>query len=371
MTTVNADVIQELAVSDTGGNPVTSCYLNVDGRERVRAVDYERDLQRLARRLRAQGDLAPSVEADLDRIESFVGNGLDRSIVRGLAIFSSSEAKLWRVVHLPVPVHSRLTVGPAPALSQLTSVVEQLKPIGIVLIDRHHTRILVFTGGEVVEHNESLEGPPRERDDRGQAERGDLSSHFDELALQHIRESARVAFEVFQTHTVGRVTIGGAPESVRELESVLHPYVKDLLVPGLSLGVTASLSEIRSAMLDIEARSERTEEAAAVARLRDAVGIGTQGVAGLADTLAALSARKAELLLVSDGYEAPGWRCGSCGWLAPVGPQCPTCSAEMERLDDVVEEAIQEAMRQSCGIEMCVENADLDVLGRIGALLRY
>ncbi len=375
MTAVNADVIRELATTDTGGRPVTSCYLNVDGRERVRAVDYERDLERLVRRVRDQGNgnggLDPSVLADLQRIEAFVGEGLDRSVVRGLAMFSSSAAGLWRVVQLPVPVHSRLTVGAAPALSQLTSVVEQLQTIGIVLIDRHQSRILVFSGGEVVEHNQSIEEAPRERDDRGQAERGDLSSHFDELAMQHIRETARVVFDVFQKHSIDRVTLGGAPEAMRELEAELHQYVRDRLVPSLGLGVNASLGEIRSAMLDIEARSERAEEAAAVARLRDAVGAGTMGVAGLAETLAAVEERKVELLLVSDGYEAPGWRCPECSRLAVVGPTCPTCSSEMERTDDVVEEAIQEAIRQSCEIEMCVENADLDVLGRIGAILRY
>lgn len=371
MTAVNADVIQELAASATNGKPVTSCYLNIDGRERVRAVDYERDLERLIRRLRSDGELEPSVEADLTRIEEFIGEGIDRSSVRGLAVFSSADAGLWRVVKLPVPVHSRLSVGSTPALSQLRSVVEQLKPIGIVLIDRQRTRILVFTGGEVVEHNEVIEGPPRERDDRGQAERGDLSAHFDEQAMQHFRASAQAAFDVFQDHPVDRVTVGGAPEAVRVFEAELHPYIKELLVPSVALGVNASLGEIRTAMLDIEARSERAEEAAAVARLRDAVGEGSKGVAGLADTLTALSERRADTLLVSEGFEAPGWRCGSCGWLAAVGPQCPTCSTDMERLDDVIEDAIQEALNQSCSIEMCVENADLDVLGRIGALLRY
>jgi hypothetical protein len=43
----------------------------------------------------------------------------------------------------------------------------------------------------------------------------------------------------------------------------------------------------------------------------------------------------------------------------------------MEELDDVVEEAIDEALSQSCRVEICVGNADLDVLGRVGALLRY
>jgi hypothetical protein len=43
----------------------------------------------------------------------------------------------------------------------------------------------------------------------------------------------------------------------------------------------------------------------------------------------------------------------------------------MESLDDVVEEAVDEALAQSCTVEICVDNADLDVLGRVGALLRY
>ncbi len=43
----------------------------------------------------------------------------------------------------------------------------------------------------------------------------------------------------------------------------------------------------------------------------------------------------------------------------------------MVQVDDVVEEAVEEALNQSCEVEICVGNADLDVLGRIGALLRY
>jgi hypothetical protein len=43
----------------------------------------------------------------------------------------------------------------------------------------------------------------------------------------------------------------------------------------------------------------------------------------------------------------------------------------MEETDDVVEDAIQEALTQACRVQVCEDNADLDVLGRIGALLRY
>ena len=54
------------------------------------------------------------------------------------------------------------------------------------------------------------------------------------------------------------------------------------------------------------------------------------------------------------------------------GPACPVCpSATMARVDDVVEEALEDALAQSCRIEVVVGNPDLDVLGRIGALLRF
>jgi uncharacterized protein GlcG (DUF336 family) len=43
----------------------------------------------------------------------------------------------------------------------------------------------------------------------------------------------------------------------------------------------------------------------------------------------------------------------------------------MERVEDVVEDAIEEAITQGVPVTICVADADLDVMGRIGALLRY
>ena len=92
---------------------------------------------------------------------------------------------------------------------------------------------------------------------------------------------------------------------------------------------------------------------------------------GLADVLAALVARRVETLLVSEGYEAPGWRCRACGYVGVRGRGCPLCAADMHQVDDVVEEAVEEALNQSCRLAMCRANPDLDVLGRIGAILRF
>jgi peptide subunit release factor 1 (eRF1) len=115
----------------------------------------------------------------------------------------------------------------------------------------------------------------------------------------------------------------------------------------------------------------RAREAADVDKLRAAAGAGNGAVVGLDGVLNALVERRVDTLFVSDGYEVPGWRCPSCDYVASKGPSCPLCSTRMEQAEDVVEEAVQEALNQSCRLEVCRENADLDVLGRIGALLRF
>ncbi len=43
----------------------------------------------------------------------------------------------------------------------------------------------------------------------------------------------------------------------------------------------------------------------------------------------------------------------------------------MTHLADVITDAVDTALGQGCHVEVCVGIADLDVLGRVGALLRY
>lgn len=370
MSVITADVVRSLAAFEAAGAPVTTCYLDVDGRRRVRPADVERGLEHLVREVTERG-VDGSVADDLRRITDFVGRQLDRGSARGLAMFSCSARDWWEVVLLPLPVEDRIVVGTAPAVGPLESIVEELRPIAVLLADRQRARLLQFATGELVEHTELLDELPRQYDERGHAERGDVRPHTEALAAQHLRHAAEVAFEALRDRGDARLAIGGPAESLTELESALHPYLRERLVGRLSLPVTASPAEVREQVLALEARIEREREAELVARLRDAVGSGRRGVAGLADTLRALNERRVDRLLVSDGYAEGGWRCRECGTLAAVGRTCPVCSAEMLHVDDVVAEAVHDALAQSCRVEVCVGNADLDVLGRIGGLLRF
>ncbi len=372
MTTITEATVRELAGFRSQDAPVISCYLDVDGKRYVRPRDVEAELESLLRTAREQVD--GSAEADFRRIEAYVRQGFDRSSTRGLAIFSCAAHDLWHVVPLPVSPTSRIVVNAAPAVGQLEALVQELERFGVLLVDRQRARMFAFSFGELIDHSELFDAMPRDYDRLGMRDtegRDKAEHHVEELVVQHLRNAAAVAFRVFQEHDLDRLSVGAPDDIAPTVESLLHPYLRERLAPRIDVSATARVEEVRRAALEVEGDMERQHERSVVARLREAVARGTRGVAGLNATLWALVERRVETLVVSEGFAESGWRCGLCGHLCRVGPRCPLDGAQMEHLDDVVEEAVQAAFSQSCRVEVCVGNADLDVLGRIGALLRY
>jgi peptide chain release factor subunit 1 len=367
---ITEDVVRELAGLRAEGAPITSCYLDVDGRRYVRRQDVEHALDALLRDARHRAEGQPSVRDDLERIEAYVRNGLDRSRTRGLAIFACSTAEIWRVIELPVAVRTQLVINDLPAVGQLESLVHEHEPIGVLLADRQRARLFVFEMGELVERSELIDELPRDIDTRGERERGTPEHHVEELAHQHLRSAARAAFDLWQNHPFEHLAIGAPDHVANELEADLHPYLRERLCGRLHVPVTASHSEVLAEAEKAEVEVERRREAAHVARLREAVGSGRRGAAGLADTLAALTEHRVEHLLVSKGFAEEGWRSPSTSQLFAVGPTSPA-GERLERVPDVVEEAIEVALVAGSRVTICDGNADLDVLGRIGALLRY
>jgi peptide subunit release factor 1 (eRF1) len=277
------------------------------------------------------------------------------------------------VIELPMPVHSRVVIDHAPAVGELEVLLREHEPMGVLLADRQRARMFVFELGELVERSELFEAVPRDLDVRGERDRGsDLKQVVETHTQQHLRHAARVAFEVWNQHPFRHLVVGACDPHIRaQLESNLHPYLRSRLCGQITLPVTAGHTEVLAAAQAAEAEVERRREAELVERLRAAVASGRRAVAGLGPVMDGLSAHRVDTLVLSKGYAAPGWRCRACDTLAAIGPRCKGCRGEMVPVDDVVEDAIEEALAQSCQVEICVGNADLDVMGRIGALLRY
>ena len=372
MALLNEESIRALASYKAADRPVVTTYLDVDGKRWPKFADVEARLERMVREAsdRASSNGHAGALPDLHRIQAHIKKGLDRSRTRGLAMFASGD-DLWEVHELPVRVKDQLVVNQTPHVRQLEGIVDNYKGFGLLLADKQRTRMFVFELNRLVDKSEVFDALPRHDDDAGDRDRGHTDHHVEAATHQHVKRAAQLAFDVWKQHPFDHLILSAGPEIAHELEADLHAYLKERIRARINIPAAAPEAVIVEAVLDVEEQVEREREQAMVARVRDAAAAHRGGVAGLDDVLAALSERRVDTLVVSDGFEVEGWRCGACGVLAAKGPACPTCSGAMHRVDDVVEEAVEEALLQSVHVEMCVGNADLDVAGRIGALLRF
>ena len=182
MANINEDTVRELAAVSSGGAPVVSCYLDVDGSRYPRRQDYEAQLETLVRRARARANGDGSVAGDLTRIADYVHAGLDRTETRGLALFSCEASSFWKAIPLAVPVRNQVVVNPSPAVGQLELLLHTYERIGVLLVDREKARLFVYELGVLVDRSEFLDELPRDYDHRGERERGDTHGHVDDLA---------------------------------------------------------------------------------------------------------------------------------------------------------------------------------------------
>ena len=89
-------------------------------------------------------------------------------------------------------------------------------------------------------------------------------------------------------------------------------------------------------------------------------------------TLAALQEERAHILVIAEGFSAPGYRCTQCGNISAVQEGvCPYCGGETARVDDAVEYAVKRTLESGGQVESVRDDPALVEAGSIGVLLRY
>ncbi len=367
---LSAELVRRLARQKGGPNPVVSLYLNVDGRANLRPEDFHAHLDGLIRDHLAKG-ATEAVAADLERVRAYVTKEFKRGSNRGLALFCSGD-EMWEVVPLPLPVANHLVVNSSPHIRELEVLIDEHPSLGILVTDKQRARLLVVEMNSVVEREEVLDPLPRHDDDKGDWSKDHIKNHSTISAANHFRHAAHAMFTLYQRHRFDDLVLAVAEEHKTVLEKELHAYLRTRVVGvAPSLSVQSSDEDLIRVATELSQRAERKREADIVDKLRSGMGSAHSSVAGLAPTLEAIFEKRVDTLLISEGFSKEGWRCAGCNCIAAVGRTCPKCGDDMTLVEDIVEEAVEDALGQNCRVEFCLDNADLDVIGRIGALLRF
>jgi peptide subunit release factor 1 (eRF1) len=136
----------------------------------------------------------------------------------------------------------------------------------------------------------------------------------------------------------------------------------------------ATIEEIRSAVAPVAEKCERDTEEALVTDLVTSAAKSGRVVIGLGHTLYALNQRRVWLLVCADGFHSPGCECSRCAALFSIDiGSCSFCGSTVYPIEDIVESAVDHAIRKGVKIEVIRAGEAVSSLmnaGGIGAFLR-
>lgn len=356
--------LQELIDFGPGKHPVLSLYLNVDPSRRSKEK-YMLWLRNLLKGVSGQAD-----PTDIDRIERYFGFEYEWQ-GKGVVCFSCAKAGLWQVFPLAVPIEDGVFVGDRPYIKRLTDLMDRYQPYGVVLVDREGARLFRIFLGEIVETAGTL-GEETKRHKQGGWGAQKLQRHEDIQAGHNLRSAASVAVEFLQLGQVPRVVLAGTEETLSQFFGLLPRAWQDKVVGSIPMDMNASEAEVLAKSWAVVEEALADEEAELVERVITLAAKGEGATVGLHDTLHALQEERAHILLVAEGFSAPGYRCTRCGYVAALHEDaCSYCGGSMVHVDDAVEYAVKRMLELGGRVESVHDSPALVEVGSIGALLRY
>jgi len=372
--------VDSLLRIEGGEHLITSCYLNLDRAKyppqmlRIRVKDL---LQSAQHELSAKaGGHAPreSLRGDLERIEEYVMQEIATNRHKGLAMFSCSAQKFWQAYGLPRMGRNILIADMVPYVRPLTAILAEYHRYGVVLVDRFMGQVFELYMGEIVERADIIAEVPRRVKEGGLGgrEERNMERHHEQACQQHFRRLADETFQLFQRDKFDYLILGGHRELLREFKQHLHPYLKQRWAGDFPAEpCRASVTDVLSRALEIEDQVEWDREKRLAEELVHKAGAGSLAVSGVGATLGALVRGEALTLLVEDGFEMPGFACYGCHYTNLGAGDCPECRKPLEPCPDIVDEAIELALRKNCQIEHVRGPTALRDAGRMGAILRF
>ncbi len=373
--------IEQLAGYQDSAAPLVSFYMDID-KGRPDENKWSIRLKNLLAGLEAgRGNWSDaeweSVTGDMERIRAFVR---DQRVAggRGVAVFASSAANVWQTYTFPNRVGNYARVDHSAYVRPLVRMLDRYKPQCVVLVSQDQGRVFFLQGdtGETIEERGDLVSDVPRRHDQGGWSQANLQRRRSDAVHQHLKETADMVFTIFQQTPFEHLLVGGTEPVVNEFQPCLHPYLRDRLVATFTAPISASPKTVQERTRPILRALDTQQQIGLVERVEAEVGQRDMGVAGLADTLAALRQGQVLSLILAEDLVAPGQRCVDCGALTTDTEEreCADCGGGLVAVADVVSDLVEQALEQDAEVRVIAAPAAmprLQALGNVGALLRF
>jgi peptide subunit release factor 1 (eRF1) len=376
-----AERLARLTEVRPGSYRVVSCYLKLEPRDRSRGkylIKFKNRVKAALKGLPRLGLDRPAQDAatrDLDRMQTHLRMVENLPSTQGVALFACEGIGLFEALPLPVVYRSRLAVDRTPLIRELASVEDEFGRLLTVVFDRTSARFFEVTAYRTTELKDLRADSTRgkrfhpDHDSPGWGEHA-FNNRIRQEKQRHFEAIARELFAIDRRHPAHGIVLAGTGTDAGVVEPFLHNYLVERVIGTAKLNPKDATSAlVHSATLAVREAYERASERSLVHEMREGLGSGW-GVNGIMPTLRALSRGQVRSLLVHADASEPGFRCGESGRLALMDRECRG-EGEPVPVLDVVDDAIEESLRQGVDVNVVYEPEARDAIDGLGALLRF
>lgn len=373
---IRPSLVAELETFRTPDLRVSSYYLNIDPKhwgndlESVRralkkSLDHERDR---IERMEWPHNVRAALLRDHEKVAEVAPTVVGDRHARAVACFVASESRYARVLRLPWPVRDRVFFEDRFVLWPLQQVVDQSDRYGVILCDQDEARLFLFyleAIEEVLDVVDEIPGRIRFPDPYRELEymRKNIEytkHHFDNVAENALRLLRKEPFE--------HLIIGGLWETLPQFEHRLHRYLRDRIVARWKIDVHAPTQQILERTRQEEQQFLRRQAEETWKAINDL--LPQRGALGADPVFSALWQKRVQTLLVEPNAARSGFRCSVCFRLRLSGEPCIECGGKMVEVEDVFDEALQDAIDQSGHVRYW-EDPALRAVDSVAALKRF
>jgi peptide chain release factor subunit 1 len=374
--------LQRLAAMDAGRHRVVTCYLKLEPRDRsrgkylIKLKNRVREVVQALPRLGLERATQDEVARDLELVQTHLKSPGNLPSTQGIAIFACGPIGLFEAIPLPFVYRSRLAVDTSPLVRELALVEDEFGRLLTVVLDRTAARFFEVTAYDTTElpglRADSTRGKRFRGDTHGPPGWGEhtYNNRIREEKQRHFEAIARELFAIDRRQPAHGIVLAGTDTEAAAVEPFLHNYLVERVIGTARLNPKeASPAGVHEATLAVREAWERDSERALVHEMQEAVGSGWS-VNGMTPTLRALSRGQVRALVVHADAGEPGFRCADSGRLALTERDCRG-EGEPVPVLDVVDDAIEEALRQGVDVNVVYEPEARDAIEGLAGLLRF
>ncbi len=297
---------------------------------------------------------------------------------RGIVMFfDQSDGFFWHC-ELQAPIQNQARWNRELFLQPLAAAMDESEPYAVALFGQASVRLFVVSLGEIEELIQETFPSRQVRHIRtvGTEHLGSASQaqrKADERIRWNLRHIEGDVDWLIQSKQLNQLLLAGTTQITAEFRKLLPKRLASRVIGSVDISTDASLETVLAAAQPVAQKHERDTELRLVDEVVTEAARKRRTVTGLSSTLEAVNQGRVWQLVYSEEFRSPGFECSKCTALFSLERKsCLYCGAVVRRVADVVEHAIEHALRKGARIEVVKGEASESLInaGGIGAFLR-